>query len=138
MESKTNLEYRGRVEARLRGRARGDRGERGERGERGDRGERGERWLLGERGVRERGDRELDCARRRSSSLRFARISFSRIIRLNASRGSSAALRHNLHFTLCYNHRLYVDISSICVYGITAHRVDIVVCGKFRSNGCQE
>lgn len=98
--SETNLEYRGRDEARLRGRARGDRGDRGERGERGERGDRGERWLRGERGVRERGDREPDCARRRSSSLRFARISFSRIIRLNASRGSSAALWHNFLVTL--------------------------------------
>lgn len=70
----------------------GDRDERGGLGDRGSLGDLGDRGDLGEREERERGLREPDVARRRSS-LRLARISFSRIIRLNASSGSSLCLR---------------------------------------------
>lgn len=69
-----DLEYRGRLEARLRARTRGVR----------------ERVRVRVR-ERER-ERDGDSSRRRSSSRRLARISFSRIIRLKASSGSSPGL----------------------------------------------
>lgn len=72
---RANLEYRGRLEARLRARTRGVR----------------ERVRVRVR-ERER-ERDGDSSRRRSSSRRLARISFSRIIRLKASSGSSPGLR---------------------------------------------
>lgn len=92
----TNLEYRTRLIAR-RG---GDRGRGGGGGERGDRdSERGDRDR--DRDRLRRG--EPDACRRRSSSRRRARISFSLIIRLNASIGSSAPLRQ--HTRIIVNER---------------------------------
>lgn len=72
----------------------------GERGERGRERERSERERERERGERERERERLrrgepDVCRRRSSSRRRARISFSLIIRLNASSGSSPPLRQD-------------------------------------------
>lgn len=103
----TYLVYRIRGGGERRGERRGDRGggERGgeRRGERGNerRGERGserggDRGDRGRGGDRGPGERERDPdSRRLSSSRRRARISFSRIIRLNASSGSSDTLRTN-------------------------------------------